>query len=109
MGHVHDLSEGLGQPVQVLAHRNHQQALSLPPAAASHLSSFTPTCCRIREGDRQLEDAFVAESTAAGLLQLFGHPLMGGLRVCIYNGLPDEAIDALLHFMAAFRLKYQGR
>eukprot|EP00891_Asterochloris_glomerata_P006216 jgi/Astpho2/6216/Aster-03623 len=58
---------------------------------------------------RQLEDAFVAESTAAGLLQLFGHPLMGGLRVCIYNGLPDEAIDALLHFMAAFRLKYQGR
>ncbi len=51
----------------------------------------------------------MAESTAAGLLQLFGHPLMGGLRVCIYNGLPDEAIDALLHFMAAFRLKYQGR
>lgn len=50
---------------------------------------------------------FVTESTAAGLLQLFGHPLLGGLRVCIYNGLPDEAISELLVFMNAFMKKYR--
>ncbi len=63
--------------------------------------------CRIHGGDKQLEDLFVTESTAAGLLQLFGHPLLGGLRVCIYNGLPDEAISELLVFMNSFRQKYQ--
>ena len=46
------------------------------------------------------------ESTQAELLQLFGHPLLGGLRVCIYNGLPDEAIAALLVFMEGFRQRH---
>ena len=63
--------------------------------------------CRVHGGDRALEDLFVKESTEAGLLQLFGHPLLGGLRVCIYNGLPDEAITALLSFMTSFSNKYR--
>ena len=63
--------------------------------------------CRIHGGDKQLEDLFVKESTEAGLLQLFGHPLLGGLRVCIYNGLPDEAISELLVFMSAFAKKHR--
>ena len=63
--------------------------------------------CRIRGGDKALEDLFVKESTEAGLLQLFGHPLLGGLRVCIYNGLPDEAVTALLSFMTSFSSKYR--
>lgn len=62
--------------------------------------------CRILGGDKGLEDLFVKASTEAGLLQLFGHPLLGGLRVCIYNGLPDEAITALLSFMTSFSSKY---
>ncbi|DBA68540.1 hypothetical protein WJX79_008013 [Trebouxia sp. C0005] len=70
--------------------------------------SHTALPFRIHGGDKQLEDLFVTESTAAGLLQLFGHPLLGGLRVCIYNGLPDEAISELLVFMNSFMQKYQG-
>lgn len=69
--------------------------------------SHTALPFRIHGGDRQLEDLFVKESTEAGLLQLFGHPLLGGLRVCIYNGLPDEAIAELLIFMTSFQKKYQ--
>lgn len=63
-------------------------------------------CCRIQGGNKALEDLFVKESTQAELLQLFGHPLLGGLRVCIYNGLPDEAVAALLIFMEDFRKRH---
>lgn len=62
--------------------------------------------CRIQGGNKALEDLFVKESTQAELLQLFGHPLLGGLRVCIYNGLPDEAVAALLVFMEGFRQRH---
>lgn len=53
-----------------------------------------------------MEKLFVKQSEAAGLLQLFGHPLLGGLRVCIYNGLPDEALDALLVFLEQFKTRH---
>lgn len=79
-------------------------------AASIEQLSFLPCIClmcRIHGGDKGLEDLFVKESTEAGLLQLFGHPLLGGLRVCIYNGLPDEAITALLSFMNSFSSKYR--
>lgn len=58
---------------------------------------------RIRGGDRALEDKFVRESTAAGFYNLVGHPLFGGLRVTVYNQLPDEAVTALLKFLGDFR------
>ena len=81
------------------------------PTASDYGIVFMPSClcllCRIHGGDKSLEDMFVKESTEAGLLQLFGHPLLGGLRVCIYNGLPDEAITALLSFMISFSSKYR--
>lgn len=57
---------------------------------------------RIRGGDRALEDKFVRESTEAGFYNLIGHPLFGGLRVTVYNQLPDEAVAALLEFLGDF-------
>ena len=72
-----------------------------------HLPCKHIPCCRIQGGDKQLEDLFAKESAEAGLLQLFGHPLLGGLRVCIYNGLPDEAISELLVFMTAFMERHR--
>lgn len=68
--------------------------------------SHTAIPFRIQGGNKALEDLFVKESTEAELLQLFGHPLLGGLRVCIYNGLPDEAVAALLVFMEDFRRRH---
>ncbi len=37
--------------------------------------------------------------------QLFGHPSRGGLRVTLYNGIPDEAVERLVEFMRAFQLE----
>ena len=52
--------------------------------------------------NRALEQRFSKEAEAAGLLQLTGHPLFGGLRVTLYNTMPDDAIRAAAEFTARF-------
>jgi phosphoserine aminotransferase len=39
-------------------------------------------------------------------LALKGHRSVGGMRASIYNGLPEEAVDALVEFMDVFVKKY---
>lgn len=46
---------------------------------------------------------FCAEATAAGLVNLKGHRLVGGMRASIYNAMPPAGIDKLVEFMEAFR------
>ena len=53
-----------------------------------------------------LEDKFVEEATAAGLLALKGHRSVGGLRASLYNALPEPAVDALVGFMADFEARH---
>ncbi len=53
--------------------------------------------------DESLNDAFLAQAKAAGLLYLKGHQLVGGMRASIYNALPEAGVDALLNFMADFK------
>ena len=35
-----------------------------------------------------------------------GHRSVGGMRASIYNGLPEEAVDALIEFMDVFQKEY---
>ncbi len=48
---------------------------------------------------------FVEEAEAAGLYQLKGHRLVGGLRASLYNAMPIEGVEALLNFMDDFAQK----
>jgi len=57
--------------------------------------------------DRNLEDVFVKESTAAGLLNLKGHRSVGGLRASIYNAMSLEGVLALVEFMKEFEERHQ--
>jgi phosphoserine aminotransferase len=50
----------------------------------------------------ELDNAFVKESTAAGLDGLKGHRSVGGMRASIYNAFPEEGVDALVEFMREF-------
>ena len=52
--------------------------------------------------NEDLNDKFLKESKEAGLLALKGHRSVGGMRASIYNGLPEEGVDALLDFMDIF-------
>ena len=53
-------------------------------------------------GDKDLDAKFVAESTAAGFVNLKGHRSVGGMRASIYNAMPEEGIQKLVDFMAKF-------
>ena len=55
--------------------------------------------------DDALDKIFLAESEAAGLLNLAGHRSVGGMRASIYNAVPEAGVDALIEFMAEFAAK----
>jgi phosphoserine aminotransferase len=53
--------------------------------------------------DERLTEAFLGESTAAGLFALKGHRVVGGIRASLYNAMPDAGVDALVDFMKDFQ------
>jgi phosphoserine aminotransferase len=55
-----------------------------------------------RLADPGLDDRFLAEARAAGLVNLKGHRSVGGMRASIYNAMPDEGVDELAGFMREF-------
>ena len=52
--------------------------------------------------DAALDGKFLEESAASGLANLKGHRSVGGMRASIYNAVSEEAVDALIAFMADF-------
>jgi len=53
--------------------------------------------------ESSLDEAFLAGTKEAGLVQLKGHRSVGGMRASIYNAMPEEGIDALIDFMQQFQ------
>lgn len=51
----------------------------------------------------ELEERFVAESAAAGLIGLKGHRSVGGLRASLYAALSLASVHTLIDFMSDFR------
>ena len=56
--------------------------------------------------DPALDAAFLAESTAAGLVALKGHRVLGGMRASIYNAMPEAGVQALAAFMQEFQQRH---
>jgi len=52
----------------------------------------------------EIETRFVKEAAAAGLVNLAGHRLVGGMRASIYNAMPIEGVKALIGFMDKFKV-----
>ena len=57
---------------------------------------------RLPDGRPDLDARFLAETRAAGLVNLKGHRSVGGMRASIYNAMPDEGVDELAGFMRDF-------
>ena len=55
--------------------------------------------------DEALDKAFLAESTAAGLISLKGHRALGGMRASVYNAMPEQGVQALADFMKDFQAR----
>lgn len=58
--------------------------------------------------DTQLDKRFVQEAEAAGLVNLKGHRLVGGMRASLYNAFPLEGVKALIAFMGKFEKNAKG-
>ena len=52
--------------------------------------------------DAALDEDFLKQAKAAGLVQLKGHKSVGGMRASIYNAMPIEGVQALVAFMQDF-------
>lgn len=71
-----------------------------------------PVHCRSRMNvpfylrNEQLNDAFLADAKAAGLLQLKGHKSVGGMRASIYNAMSLEGVQALVSFLKDFEARH---
>lgn len=52
--------------------------------------------------DSGLDAPFLEQSAAVGLTNLKGHRSVGGMRASIYNAVSEEAVEALITFMAEF-------
>jgi phosphoserine aminotransferase len=62
------------------------------------------------EGDgarrKEIEARFAGEAAAAGLVNLAGHRLVGGMRASVYNAMPIEGVRELAGFMKKFEANY---
>lgn len=56
--------------------------------------------------DAALDEAFLKEAKASGLVQLKGHRSVGGMRASIYNAMPLEGVMALLEHMKKFEKQH---
>ena len=56
------------------------------------------------EKKQEAEKRFVSGAEKAGLVNLAGHRLIGGLRASIYNAMPKEGVEALINFMDTFKI-----
>jgi len=57
--------------------------------------------------DPALEKTFCSQALAAGLANLEGHRLVGGMRASIYNAMPLQGVEALIAFMRDFQQRHR--
>ena len=56
--------------------------------------------------DAALDEPFLKQAQAQGLMQLKGHRSVGGMRASIYNAMPIEGVQALVRFMREFESRH---
>mmetsp|Transcript_93604 Transcript_93604/g.166541 ORF Transcript_93604/g.166541 Transcript_93604/m.166541 type:complete len:419 (+) Transcript_93604:50-1306(+) len=57
----------------------------------------------------ELEHKFTEAAKQRGMVGLEGHPAFGGIRVCLYNGVSDEAVEDVVQLMDDFAAQRTAR
>jgi phosphoserine aminotransferase len=67
-----------------------------------------PFIARVEDAEKRadLEKRFVKEAAAAGLINLAGHRLVGGMRASVYNAMPVEGVQTLINFCKQFEKEF---
>jgi phosphoserine aminotransferase len=96
--------------IKAIAEINQRKAKKLYEFIDGHAFYSNPVAVNSRSimnvpfilANSDLDKAFLAASFEAGLLNLAGHRTVGGMRASIYNAVEEQAVDALIAFMAEF-------
>ena len=56
--------------------------------------------------DEALDDEFIKQARARGLIQLKGHRSVGGMRASIYNAMPLAGVQALVDYLKDFAQRH---
>ena len=99
--------------LEAMAERNRSKAARLYAAidGSDFYANPVDPACRswmnvpFTLADTNLDALFLKESAGAGLANLKGHRLVGGMRASIYNALPEAGVDALIEFMSDFEAR----
>jgi phosphoserine aminotransferase len=99
--------------LQALGERNRRKADKLYHAIDSsgfYQNPVRPDCrswmnVPFTLADDSLNPAFLRQADAAGLKNLKGHRMVGGMRASLYNAMPEAGVDALVSFMEEFERK----
>ena len=70
------------------------------PFLTKYSTGATDEASRAKE--KEINDKFVKEAASAGLVNLKGHRLVGGMRASIYNAMTLDGVKALVDFMKKF-------
>ncbi len=97
-----------------MAARNERKAAALYAAidGSDFYANPVDKACRSRMNvpftlaDPELDKLFLQESKAAGLTNLKGHRVVGGMRASLYNAMPEAGVEALVRFMADFEKRH---
>ena len=99
--------------LEVMQQRNAAKASDLYAAIDS--SGFYSNSIRPRDrsvmnvpfrlADDKLNQPFLDQAKAAGMLQLKGHKSVGGMRASIYNAMPHAGVTRLIEFMQDFETR----
>lgn len=97
--------------LEVLAKRNREKASLVYDAidrhpdvyrGHAHLDSRSEMTVTFRLRQESLEQSFLAQAEARGLVGLEGHRLVGGFRASLYNAMTLEGVEALVEHMDRF-------
>ncbi|MBQ2715206.1 MAG: 3-phosphoserine/phosphohydroxythreonine transaminase [Clostridia bacterium] len=111
-GLVYEWIESLGG-LEVMKEMNAKKAALLYDYLDSqdyYIAPVRPDCRSMMNvtfvtGDADLDKKFAAEAEKAGLKNIKGHRVVGGMRASIYNAMPYEGVEALVAFMKDFAEK----
>lgn len=98
----------------VMAERNERKANTLYAAIDASDFYTAPVAQAYRSWmnvpftlpDPSLDKPFLAGAEAAGLMNLKGHRSVGGMRASLYNAVGQDAVDALVAYMADFETRH---
>ena len=54
----------------------------------------------------EFDALFLEEAATAGLMNLKGHRVLGGMRASLYNAMPLAGVEALIEFMRDFERRH---